>query len=236
MNEVQIFENEKFGSVRTVEINNEPWFVGKDVAKALGYGDGKSLANAVANHVEEEDKGVTEMMTPGGKQNFVIVNESGLYSLIFGSKLDSAKEFKHWVTSVVLPSIRKTGGYTVREAPQDSPLDKAKFLHEMAKDYSDIPDYKQILDAYAVKEVVGTFALPLPEASKEDFSAGDLGKMLGVTANKIGSIANKHGIKTEEFGHWVFDKSPYSAKQVRTFRYYKNAVDKIKNLIGVSNA
>lgn len=236
MNEVQIFENEKFGSVRTVEINNEPWFVGKDVAKALGYGDGKSLANAVANHVEEEDKGVTEMMTPGGKQNLVIVNESGLYSLIFGSKLDSAKEFKHWVTSVVLPSIRKTGSYTVKEVQRDSPLDKAKFLHEMAKDYSDIPDYKQILDAYAVKEVVGTFALPLPEASKEDFSAGDLGKMLGVTANKIGSIANKHGIKTEEFGHWVFDKSPYSAKQVRTFRYYKNAVDKIKNLIGVSNA
>ena len=236
MNEVQIFENEKFGSVRTVEINNEPWFVGKDVAKALGYGDGKSLANAVANHVEEEDKGVTEMMTPGGKQNLVVVNESGLYSLIFGSKMDSAREFKHWVTHDVLPSIRKTGSYTVKDAPQDSPLEKAKFLHEMAKDYSDIPDYKQILDAYAVKEVVGTFALPLPEASKEDFSAGDLGKMLGVTANKIGSIANKHGIKTEEFGHWVFDKSPYSAKQVRTFRYYKNAVDKIKNLIGVSNA
>lgn len=233
MNEIQIFENEKFGKVRTVEINNEPWFVGKDVATALGY---KNPQEAVREHVEEEDKGVSELLTPGGKQNLPVVNESGLYSLIFGSKLDTAKEFKHWVTSVVLPSIRKTGGYTVREVPQDSPLDKAKFLHEMAKDYSDIPDYKQILDAYAVKEVVGTFALPLPEASKEDFSAGDLGKMLGVTANKIGSIANKHGIKSEEFGHWVFDKSPYSAKQVRTFRYYKNAVDKIKNLIGVSNA
>lgn len=234
MNEVQIFENEKFGSVRTVEMNSEPWFVGADVATALGYSNAR---DALANHVSEEDKN-TVVIRDGiaGNPNKTIINESGLYSLIFGSKLDSAKEFKHWVTSVVLPSIRKTGSYTVREAPQDSPLDKAKFLHEMAKDYSDIPDYKQILDAYAVKEVVGTFALPLPEASKEDFSAGDLGKMLGVTANKIGSIANKHGIKTEEFGHWVFDKSPYSAKQVRTFRYYKNAVDKIKNLIGVSNA
>lgn len=233
MNEVQIFENEKFGSVRTVEINNEPWFVGKDVAEALGY---EASRNAIASHVADDDKLTHEISASGQNRNMTLINESGLYSLIFGSKLDSAKEFKHWVTSVVLPSIRKTGGYTVREAPQDSPLDKAKFLHEMAKDYSDIPDYKQILDAYAVKEVVGTFALPLPEASKEDFSAGDLGKMLGVTANKIGSIANKHGIKTEEFGHWVFDKSPYSAKQVRTFRYYKNAVDKIKNLIGVSNA
>ena len=234
MNEVQIFENEKFGSVRTVEINNEPWFVGKDIAEALGYSD---VNKAVAMHVSDEDKKLNDKTSLSfGQRGTTLINESGLYSLIFGSKLDSAKEFKHWVTSVVLPSIRKTGGYTVREAPQDSPLDKAKFLHEMAKDYSDIPDYKQILDAYAVKEVVGTFALPLPEASKEDFSAGDLGKMLGVTANKIGSIANKHGIKTEEFGHWVFDKSPYSAKQVRTFRYYKNAVDKIKNLIGGSNA
>lgn len=74
---------------------------------ALGYGNGKSLANAVSSHVLEEDKGVTELMTPGGKQKMVIVNESGLYALIFGSKLDSAKKFKHWVTSEVLPSIRK---------------------------------------------------------------------------------------------------------------------------------
>lgn len=223
------------GTIKAVEINNEPWFVGKDVAEALGY---EKSRNAIEAHVSEEDKTTALIQGTGSnyKSNTVLINESGLYSLIFGSKLDSAKEFKHWVTHDVLPSIRKTGSFTVKEVPQDSPLDKAKFLHEMAKDYSDIPDYKQILDAYAVKEVVGTFALPLPEASKEDFSAGDLGKMLGVTANKIGSIANKHGIKTEEFGHWVFDKSPYSAKQVRTFRYYKNAVDKIKNLIGVSNA
>ena len=233
MNEVQIFENEKFGSVRTVEINNEPWFVGKDCASALGY---KDTVNALKSHVSDDDKAGWQITTQFGDKEMTIINESGLYSLIFGSKLDTAKDFKHWVTHDVLPSIRKTGSYTVKDAPHDSPLDKAKFLHEMAKDYSDIPDYKQILDAYAVKEVVGTFALPLPEASKEDFSAGDLGKMLGVTANKIGSIANKHGIKTEEFGHWVFDKSPYSAKQVRTFRYYKNAVDKIKNLIGGSNA
>ena len=85
--------------------------MGKDVAEALGYGRGKSLANAVANHVDDEDKGVTEMMTPGGKQNLTIINESGVYSLIFGSKLPRAREFKHWVTSEVLPAIRRNGGY-----------------------------------------------------------------------------------------------------------------------------
>ena len=115
MNELQIFKNEEFGEIRTVQLNNETYFVGKDVAKALGYGEGKSLNNAIANHVAEEDKGVTELMTPGGKQNMTVINESGLYALIFGSKLESAKRFKHWVTSEVLPSIRKHGVYAVDE-------------------------------------------------------------------------------------------------------------------------
>lgn len=111
MNELKVFENPEFGKIRTVENDGDVWFVGKDVAQALGYGEGKSLANAVANHVDEEDKGVTELMTPGGKQKMVIINESGLYSLVLSSKLPDAKKFKRWVTSEVLPSIRKHGGY-----------------------------------------------------------------------------------------------------------------------------
>ena len=99
MNELMIFNNPEFGEIRTVEVNGEPWFVGKDVATALGYGEGKSLANAVANHVDEEDKGVTELMTPGGNQKMVIINESGLYSLVLSSKLPGAKRFKRWITS-----------------------------------------------------------------------------------------------------------------------------------------
>lgn len=111
MNGIQIFKNPEFGNMRAITKDGEPWFVGKDVAEALGYGKGKSLANAVANHVDVEDKGVTEMMTPGGAQKMTIINESGLYSLILSSKLPTAKKFKHWVTSEVLPAIRKTGGY-----------------------------------------------------------------------------------------------------------------------------
>ena len=95
----------------TLVIDGEPWFVGKDIAEALGYGKGKSIANAVAKHVDGTDKGVTDLMTPGGIQKMVIINESGLYARIFGSKLESAKRFKRWVTSEVLPTIRKTGGY-----------------------------------------------------------------------------------------------------------------------------
>lgn len=113
MRSIQIFNNPEFGDIRTVDLNGEPWFVGKDIAAALGYGEGKSLANAVANHVDDVDKGVTEMMTPGGMQKMVIVNESGVYSLIFGSKLEGAVRFKRWVTSEVLPTLRKTGSYTM---------------------------------------------------------------------------------------------------------------------------
>lgn len=115
MNELKIFENAEFGSIRTTVIDNEPWFVGKDVAEALGYGNGKAPVNAVANHVDPEDKGVTEMMTPGGRQSVTVINESGVYSLVFGSKLEGAKRFKRWVTSEVLPAIRKTGGYIAGE-------------------------------------------------------------------------------------------------------------------------
>lgn len=108
MNNLQIFENTEFGKIRTVQLNNETYFVCKDVAMALGYANPRK---AMADHVMEEDKGVTKCDTLGGKQDIAVINESGLYALIFGSKLESAKRFKHWVTSEVLPQIRKTGAY-----------------------------------------------------------------------------------------------------------------------------
>ena len=108
MNKIQIFNNEEFGNIRTVNIDGEPWFVGKDVAEALGYSNSRK---ALTDHVHDDDKGVTKCDTLGGKQDLTVINESGLYALIFGSKLESAKRFKHWVTSEVLPAIYHNGGY-----------------------------------------------------------------------------------------------------------------------------
>ena len=108
MSEIQIFENPAFGKVRTVTIDGEPWLVGRDVAAALGY---KDTVNALKAHVDEDDKRGWRITTPSGEQNMTIINESGVYSLVLSSKLPTAKQFKRWVTSVVLPSIRKTGGY-----------------------------------------------------------------------------------------------------------------------------
>ena len=107
MNNIQVFKNSEFGTVRTVEVDREPFFVGKDVAEILGYSNPQK---AIRDHVDEEDKTLNESFTVNGTMA-VLINESGLYSLVLSSKLPTAKRFKRWVTSEVLPAIRKTGGY-----------------------------------------------------------------------------------------------------------------------------
>jgi len=119
MNEIKLFTNKEFGEIRTMNIDEEPWFVGKDVAEALGY---SNASKAVSTHVGEEDRilKVLEADSQNGnvvKTQTALINESGLYALIFGSKLESAKRFKHWVTSEVLPAIRKTGSYQKPMSP-----------------------------------------------------------------------------------------------------------------------
>lgn len=118
MNELQIFKNEEFGEIRTIEVNNQPWFVGKDVAEILGYAKPE---NAISAHVDEEDKTTTLIQGNGSnyKSKTTIINESGLYSLVLSSKLPTAKKFKRWVTSEVLPSIRKNGGYLTPEKVEE---------------------------------------------------------------------------------------------------------------------
>lgn len=110
MSELQVFNNAEFGSVRSLTVNGEPYFVGRDVAKILGYANPN---DALAKHVDEEDKGVAKCDTLGGIQELTVINESGLYSLILSSKLPSAKRFKRWVTSEVLPAIRKHGVFVM---------------------------------------------------------------------------------------------------------------------------
>lgn len=116
MKDIQVFNNPEFGQVRTVVIDDAPWFVGKDVAEALAY---KETAKAIREHVDDDDKGVSVLDTPGGKQKMIVINESGLYGLVLSSKLPTAKKFKHWVTSEVLPTIRKTGGYHTPQSPEE---------------------------------------------------------------------------------------------------------------------
>ena len=237
--EIQVFENSEFGKVRTAAIDNEPYFVGKDVSVALGY---KDTVNALKSHVDDEDKRGWQITTPSGKQTAIIINESGLYSLILGSKLESAKKFKHWVTSEVLPAIRKTGSYQAIPPKVDErvialeedkqKVAKANIFLVLSEKYRDNKDYSQILDAYATKAVEGAFVLPLPERGEADYSATEAGKELGISSKTVGKIANKLEIKVDgENGKWYLDKSPYSNKEVQTFRYSRKGIEKIKEFL-----
>ena len=177
MNDITTFANPEFGEIRAIDRGGEPWFVGKDVAQALGYGEGKSLANAVADHVAAEDKGVTEMVTPGGRQKMTIINESGLYSLIFGSKLESAMRFKRWVTSEVLPAIRKTGSYTAK------PLSRSELMAQaLIAAHEELEHKTAQLEAMTPKAVFADAV----RASKSSILIGELAKILRQNGVEMG--------------------------------------------------
>ncbi len=144
-NSIQIFSNSEFGEIRTVVIDGEPWFVANDVGKALGYSDPRSGAKKL---VDDEDKQVVPLDSAGQTRTQTIVNESGLYALIFGSTLESAKKFKKWVTSEVLPTIRKTGGYGTAQLPMTTEDQIELLAQGHGKLKAEIREVKSELDKF----------------------------------------------------------------------------------------
>lgn len=234
-NELQIFNNPEFGEVRTVNIGGEPWLVGKDVSVALGYANPQ---RAIRDHVDDEDKGVTEMVTPGGTQKVPIINESGLYSLVLSSKLPTAKKFKRWVTSEVLPAIRKTGSYSVKQAEQDKTREmraeamlrnsiskQAKMMMEIAK-MSHIKAYQDVMMAKAGNILTGENILPMPKSGRERRPLGWFCKQIGKAetwGTQLGKLLKRNGItqRPGENGEFVEDcarNNPH--KHVQNFEWY----------------
>jgi prophage antirepressor-like protein len=230
VNQLQVFSNERLGKIRTMNIDGQPYFVGKDIAEALGY---EKPRNAIATHVHEDDKTTALIQGTGSnyKSKAVLINESGMYALIFGSKLEQAKEFKHWVTSEVLPSIRKTGGYNsqVSDEYKQKRLEvmminaKARLMKEQNKRIE-----------LMIKNPEFTPADEEPPIVPKTYSAGEVGAMLGVSANKIGRLANKHNLKVEEYGEWFKDIAKSADKEVQTFRYNQKGIDKLRELLAES--
>lgn len=182
MKELQIFSNAEFGQVRTMAINNEPWFVGKDVASALGY---EKATDAVRKHVNEEDRGISKIETPSGKQSMTIINESGLYALIFSSKLESAKRFKHWVTSEVLPSIRKHGAY-MTENTIEKALTSPDFLIQLATNLKEEREKRKLLEAENKANAPKVLFADTVTASERSILVRDLAKLLKQKGTEIG--------------------------------------------------
>ncbi len=241
MNQLQVFENKEFGQVRTVMIENEPYFVGKDVAEILGY---TNPQKAIRDHVDGEDRTVNESFTVNGTRG-ILINESGLYSLILSSKLPKAKQFKRWVTSEVLPSIRKQGYYSKEdEKVQKLELQKARteamLLNAKSRAFNTLmksidnkylsPIAIQVFGLKGLESVFGVNVGNLLPKTEKTYSAAEVGEMLGISAVMVGKLANSNGLKTEEYGIFVMDKSKYSAKEVSSFRYNEKGVKALQAL------
>lgn len=202
-NSYKTFSNNEFGEIRVLEVSNEPWFVGKDVAEVLGY---KDTSDAMKRHVDKDDKGVGEIPTPGGKQKMKIINESGLYSLILSSKMENAKKFKRWVTSEVLPSIRKHGAY-MTENTIEKALASPDFLIQLATKLKEEQEKAKLLEqqletnSKMIKQI---------EASKNSLLVREVAKVL---SNNHSIIIGEKRLynKLREWG-WVF-KNSTEAKQ-----------------------
>ena len=175
MNELQIFSNEQFGSVRVIEQNGEPWFVGKDVAAVLGY---SNTRDALAKHLDDEDKN-TVVIRDGiqGNPNTIVINESGLYSLVLSSKLPNAKKFKRWVTSEVLPSIRKHGAYMTDQTLEQA-LTSPDFLIQLATQLKEEKEQRKQLEAKVEQDKPKVLFADSVSASKSSILVGELAKIL----------------------------------------------------------
>lgn len=182
MNELQIFSNEEFGEVRTIVIDNEPWFVGKDVTEILGYAN---ASKALADHVDDDDKLNNESLSSLGQRGGWLINESGLFSLILSSRLPEAKKFRRWVTSEVLPTIRRTGGYHLPQTYQEA-------LRELADKQDEIDKLEKINKELEPK---GIFFDTVTQ-SDATTSMADVAKILdmGVGRNKLFSILKSRKI------------------------------------------
>ena len=210
MNELQIFNSEEFGDIRTVTIENEPWFVGKDVAEALGY---SNASKAVSTHVGEEDRilKVLEADSQNGnvvKTQTALINESGLYALIFGSKLESAKRFKRWVTNEVLPAIRKTGGYQMAQLQGEELL--AMAVIEAKKTIDSLKDRCTFLgDQVIENQRIITELQPKANyvdkilQSKSLVTITQIAKDYGLSGRKMNQILKDLKIQYKVGGQWV---------------------------------
>ena len=195
MNELQIFNNPEFGEIRTVEVDGEPWLVGRDIAQALGY---KNPQEAIRVHVDEEDKGVSEILTPGGKQSVPVINESGLYSLVLSSKLPDAKRFKRWIVSEVLPTIRKHGAYMTPETLEAAILNPDTMI-KLCTALKDEQDKRKALEAANAALTVDNTIMQPKAAYFDELVDRALNTGIRETAKEL-------GVKEKDFVKFLLDK------------------------------
>lgn len=231
MKDLMIFENAEFGQIRTVEIDGKPYFVANDIAKSLGY---VRPADAISQHCRYTVK--HRIPHPQSKTKTLEVNvipEGDMYRLITHSELPSAERFESWVFDEVLPSLRKTGSYTIKETTDERlQIMKMNAQTRMAQTFLKLANvdtlsetYKNVLVSKSSEVLAGEQIIPLPAIEqRKTYSAGEIGNMFGVSSNKIGRIANQNDLKQPEYGEYRRDKSKYSSHECDTWVYFDSAV------------
>lgn len=197
-NQIEIFKNEQFGEIRTIRINDEPWFVGTDVCKALEL----SNSRMAVNRLDDDEKGVSSIDTLGGLQQVAVVNESGLYSLVLGSRKPEAKEFKRWITHDVIPTIRKHGAYMTPETLEKS-MCNPNFLFDVVSKLKD--EYNKRI------ELEGQVEQLKPKAeycdgvlqSKNSFTTTQIAADVGLSARRLNKILHEKKIQYKVGGQWI---------------------------------
>jgi prophage antirepressor-like protein len=238
MNEIQIFNNPEFGEIRTLETTDgKALFCGKDVAEALGYKDTRHAVSASCRYGVKCT--VPHPQSPDKTIEMIFIPESDVYRLTFGSKLPTAEKFTDWVTEVVLPSIRKTGSYTAKPddklkakrleiMERNATARQAKVMLEFAKMGLSQASIECLANG-ATMLMTGKKLLPEPVV-EETFTAAEVGVQLGISGNMVGRIANANGVKCEKYGMRVLDTAK-NGKQIPTFRYNKDGVERIRELV-----
>ena len=245
MNNLKIFENEEFGQIRTVQLNNETYFVGKDVADILGYQNGSRDIN---RHVDEEDRQNYQDGTFESPRGMTVINESGLYALIFGSQLESAKRFKHWVTSEVLPAIRKTGTYQIPKQNKSNrlPLSSVNMMVKNVMNTLEKAKVEPIFVAAEVKRLYSDLGYEVKApllTDKEDmpklYDCTELAKELGIFSKTglphnqaVGDIVRKLGIDANEIKTTAFSRNGHEAV---TVQYTPSVIGKAKAWLEENN-
>ena len=239
---LQIFNNDEF-TIRTVNEDGEIWFVAKDIAEALEYSEA-TIKNNIRNltqSVPEIWKGNKRIITLGGEQEMLCLSEQGLYFFLGRSDKPKAFPYQFWIANDVVPNIRKTGNYITNPTPainnsndSDIALKRAAILQHMLDNPNNYPipeESKAVIAHEIFKFTTGHECLAmLPEATEARYTATELGKMFGVSANKIGRIAKKYGLQSKkgepsEYGRWICDKSRYSSRECMTFVYNDKALE-----------
>lgn len=238
MNEIELVTKQEilgkeFMAYGSIE---EPYFLAKNVADLIGH----SNITMMLNSVDEDEKIVLRTKDSLGRENnAAFLTENGLYEVLMLSRKPVAKQFKKAIKQL-LHELRTKKVSIIKTHTQEelAVMDKearaaeANIWLKLSEKYKHNEDYSQILDAYATKALEGKFVLPLPKVDEANYSATEVGKMLGISSKEVGKIAKSLGIKENgEYGKWYIDKSPYSQKEVNVFRYTQKAINKIKESI-----